>query len=591
MSVEKLKYWCHKILPLVYDESLSYYEVLCKMKATINEVITVLNQIAETVDSLEDLTAEVVQEYITEHPEIISNAVSTFITENPEVVEAAVLTEITAHPEWIGEAVGEYLADNLHLPFYNVADYDILPNTDIYESLHGLLKNHVVNTGGIVYFPRGKYTLSYTIFIPENTTFIGEGELTEIYFDETDTTIGVGLANGGSNVSIKNMKVSHKSTGTFSSGARPGAIAFSDTTVENVTESLYSTTVHRGNVRNLTAENIVFAGNYAIQTENSQYYTIENVIYRNLYAPTSCVSVAPNNAINNVIIENVDCDLLRIYDDHNILNRAGVHSLMCVNCSANTLYVSDYYDINEPPFTFIGFTQKTGVKNNDVIGNNYSSALNGNITFENCGLFSRTSEIYGIRLYYGRIKFISSVISGYSKIIDPNISILADESYELTFDDCLISNRAASPDSTTLVGYGKNNIITGSNITSKLWGNMNDYYTVFENVSESTHPNKVIINNESVLLSVYTVITSGTIAQYPARMAQFPCIFNNVPCVIWNSEDRSGTELNTYLNIDNGYIVIGEPNISAADYDRLMIHTSLPLSATPTPKQVYNLLS
>lgn len=37
--IDKLKYWCNKILPLVYDDSLSYYEVLCKTSAKLNEVI------------------------------------------------------------------------------------------------------------------------------------------------------------------------------------------------------------------------------------------------------------------------------------------------------------------------------------------------------------------------------------------------------------------------------------------------------------------------------------------------------------------------------------------------------------------------
>lgn len=32
-----------KILPLVYDESLSYYEVLCKFSAKLNEVIETIN--------------------------------------------------------------------------------------------------------------------------------------------------------------------------------------------------------------------------------------------------------------------------------------------------------------------------------------------------------------------------------------------------------------------------------------------------------------------------------------------------------------------------------------------------------------------
>lgn len=41
--IDKLKYWCTKILPLVYDDSLSYYEVLCKTSAKLNEVIESTN--------------------------------------------------------------------------------------------------------------------------------------------------------------------------------------------------------------------------------------------------------------------------------------------------------------------------------------------------------------------------------------------------------------------------------------------------------------------------------------------------------------------------------------------------------------------
>ena len=41
--IDNLRYWCHKILPLVYDDSLSYYEVLCKTSAKLNEVITSTN--------------------------------------------------------------------------------------------------------------------------------------------------------------------------------------------------------------------------------------------------------------------------------------------------------------------------------------------------------------------------------------------------------------------------------------------------------------------------------------------------------------------------------------------------------------------
>lgn len=36
---EFFQIWCYKVLPLVYDDSLSYYEILCKMVDYINNLI------------------------------------------------------------------------------------------------------------------------------------------------------------------------------------------------------------------------------------------------------------------------------------------------------------------------------------------------------------------------------------------------------------------------------------------------------------------------------------------------------------------------------------------------------------------------
>ena len=33
------RFWCYKVLPLVYDDSLSYYEILCKVVDYINNLI------------------------------------------------------------------------------------------------------------------------------------------------------------------------------------------------------------------------------------------------------------------------------------------------------------------------------------------------------------------------------------------------------------------------------------------------------------------------------------------------------------------------------------------------------------------------
>ena len=61
--VPHFRFWCQKVLPLVYDNSLSYYEVLCKVVHYINKLIDDDKIMADEID---DLRAElkVVQDWI-----------------------------------------------------------------------------------------------------------------------------------------------------------------------------------------------------------------------------------------------------------------------------------------------------------------------------------------------------------------------------------------------------------------------------------------------------------------------------------------------------------------------------------------------
>ena len=51
-KIEKFRFWCQKVLPLVYDDSLSYYETLCKITNTLNEVIENINNIPGYISEL-----------------------------------------------------------------------------------------------------------------------------------------------------------------------------------------------------------------------------------------------------------------------------------------------------------------------------------------------------------------------------------------------------------------------------------------------------------------------------------------------------------------------------------------------------------
>lgn len=52
--VEKFKFYANKIIPLVYDESLSYYEFLCKVLQKLNEVIDSLNNENDILKDFDD---------------------------------------------------------------------------------------------------------------------------------------------------------------------------------------------------------------------------------------------------------------------------------------------------------------------------------------------------------------------------------------------------------------------------------------------------------------------------------------------------------------------------------------------------------
>lgn len=77
-TIERVKFWCFKVLPLVYDDSLSYYEVLCKVCEKLNEMIDSLEALPETIKEIEEAIAQiqywidhfdtdVIEKWISEH--------------------------------------------------------------------------------------------------------------------------------------------------------------------------------------------------------------------------------------------------------------------------------------------------------------------------------------------------------------------------------------------------------------------------------------------------------------------------------------------------------------------------------------------
>lgn len=77
------KFWCQKVLPLVYDESLSYYEVLCKVVEYINGIISDVDKIDAEIKMLKD-EISIIQKWIDEFDtsyveQIIKDSIATMI--------------------------------------------------------------------------------------------------------------------------------------------------------------------------------------------------------------------------------------------------------------------------------------------------------------------------------------------------------------------------------------------------------------------------------------------------------------------------------------------------------------------------------
>lgn len=121
IHVEAVRYWCHKILPLVYDDSLSYMELL-------NKVVYKLNEVVNNNNELPGYIAEQIKNYIN----------SGEIKKVVQDILANYSLNVKFPPEGITPAVGDGTVDDT-AAFQGCLDY---------AHAHG---------GMMVFVPAGKY--------------------------------------------------------------------------------------------------------------------------------------------------------------------------------------------------------------------------------------------------------------------------------------------------------------------------------------------------------------------------------------------------------------------------------------------------
>lgn len=107
------KYWCQKVLPLVYDDSLSYYETLCKIYDILNNIVT---DNSDVVNELKEL-----QEEVAELKEIIDNFDESYAK---KVVEKYIANMIYLYISDAGYII-YYIPESWNDIQFNTTDLDI----------------------------------------------------------------------------------------------------------------------------------------------------------------------------------------------------------------------------------------------------------------------------------------------------------------------------------------------------------------------------------------------------------------------------------------------------------------------------------
>ena len=168
-DLRPFRFWCQKVLPLVYDDSLSYYELLCK-------VIDYLNMTMENVNNLSENFVELQNAFNTlkKYVENYFNNLNVQEEINKKLDEMAKSGELTL-------LFQKYFNFYVTPQMYGAKGDGISDDTAFIQS--------ALDSGKAVIFPSGIYLISKTIELSDDKTIIGCGI--------TNTTI---TSNGSANI-------------------------------------------------------------------------------------------------------------------------------------------------------------------------------------------------------------------------------------------------------------------------------------------------------------------------------------------------------------------------------------------------------
>lgn len=170
-NVTPIKFFCQKVLPFVYDDSLSYYEVLCKFSEALNEVIENQNELTDEFQNLLNWVNTELEKYSKEQLEAWKNDGTL-----AEIINEQLFSEL----EGKIDALANYFSVNVK--DYGAKGDGITDDTQAFKNaLIALGESDTYKplgeTGGILFIPLGCYIITDTLMIPTGVSIIGQGTM------------------------------------------------------------------------------------------------------------------------------------------------------------------------------------------------------------------------------------------------------------------------------------------------------------------------------------------------------------------------------------------------------------------------------
>ena len=357
-NVSPIYEWVTHVLPLVYDDTLTYMEMIGKLTKKLNEII-------ENNNNLPDYITNLIQKYIS------SGEINKVLSE----ILANYMLNVKYPPSGLTPATGDGSADDT-------------------KAIQGCIDYASEHNGMCVYFPSGDY-LTSSLVLKNKTSMFGQDRYTTrlvlkggatkpMFTGNVDqlSISGLGL-DGNGDVQVNNVNLIDLTIGSaiiqncfLTDGYNlVNAVVGTDLQLCNCVfnHAIFNAVNLTGNGKAML-DNVIF--NSVSKTVGNSYITnaLSNSCFDNLSFVGSCpVGIINTGSMNNFSYQNIDC--VKAYQDSGAYNTFADLS-RDVNTKLNGNYelnvkgtISESCDDSK--------SENVGKNKTSVIGGNYSEGVKG----------------------------------------------------------------------------------------------------------------------------------------------------------------------------------------------------------------------